>query len=237
MSDQEDELQRPPAERVARRALVLAAVACRGSIEGDAGNAEAETFRQDIVEWIEDLGLSDEAEPDEMALLRKPLGELSERQTIDATWRAEGLAVLGWALRRYNLPAYDEQADGSEVATALGFLEDREDTVLSNPQLRSNEELTSITDVLFTLHWRLRQYSLDNAAMDFAKFTEKAWFGPLSMEGLRLCEGDLEIRGVALFRSPPELWNEAMSIARERQQAANWLDGQDPVYSEVTTDT
>jgi hypothetical protein len=237
MSDEEDELHPPAADRVARRALILAAVVCRSGIESDAGNADAETFREEVIEWVEDLGLMDEIEPTEMALLRTPLGELSERQTIEASWKTEGLAVLGWALGRYELPPYDVPAEGPAVGRALGFNEDHENTVLSNPQLRPRAELTSLSDVLFSLHWRLRQYSLDGAAMDFAELAQRAWFGPLSLDGLRLCEGDLEIRGVPLFRAPKELWREAMSIALERQLAANWLEGQDPIYSQVTADT
>ena len=88
-------------------------------------------------------------------------------------------------------------------------------------------ELTSLADQLFSLHWRLRQYSLDGARLDFVDFARRASFGPLAIDGLRICEGDLEIRGAPLFRAPEELWQEAMSIARERQQAANWLEGQD----------
>ena len=92
-SDVDIELSPPSANRVARRALALAAVACRSGIETDAGNPEAEKFREEIVEWLERVGLNDEIEPNEMALLITPLGELTERQTIDASWRGEGLAV------------------------------------------------------------------------------------------------------------------------------------------------
>ena len=237
MSDEEAEPIPPSAERVARRALVLAAVVCRSGIEGDAGNADAEMFRGSVVTWAEDVGLTDEFEPEEMALLRTPLGKLVVRQRIDASWRVEGLAVLGWALGRTELPPYDLQADGPAVGLALGFHEATALTVLAAPRLRDRRELTSLADQLFSLHWRLRQYSLDGARLDFVDFARRASFGPLAIDGLRICEGDLEIRGAPLFRAPEELWQEAMSIARERQQAANWLEGQDAIYSEVTCDT
>jgi hypothetical protein len=237
VTDETDEPVPPSPERVARRALVLAAVACRSGIEVDAGNANAEAFREGIVRWVEGVGLADEIEPSELALLRAPLGALDDRRRIDASWRVEGLAVLGWALGRYELPPYDVNADGPAAGQALGFLGKWSDTVLSAPRLRSADELTSLADQLFSLHWRLRQYSLDRAPMDFAEFAPRAWFGPLRLDDLRICEGDLEVRGVPLFRAPEEVWRTAMSIARERRQAANWLEGYETLYSEVTCDT
>lgn len=237
MSDEEEDPIPPSADRVARRALTLAAVVCRSGIESDAGNADAEGFRAEVLDWALYLGLEDEIEPDEMTLLRTPLGKLTERQIIDASWRVEGLAVLGWALGCYDLPPYDMRADGPTIGFELGFNEEPETTVLSDPELLPREELSALADQLFSLHWRLRQYSLDGAAMDFADVARRAWFGPLSLDGLRLCEGDLELRGVPLFRAPEELWREALSIAQERQLAVNWLEGQDPIYSQVTADT
>jgi hypothetical protein len=41
---------------------VLSAVVCRSGIESDAGNQDAERFREDVLDWLYDLGLSDEIE-------------------------------------------------------------------------------------------------------------------------------------------------------------------------------
>ncbi len=73
--------------------------------------------------------------------------------------------------------------------------------------------------------------------MNFREFANTAWFGPLSLMGLRLVSDDLEVRGVPVWDASEEDWREVLSIARERQQAANWLTGQEMVYSEVTCDT
>jgi hypothetical protein len=237
MSTDSPKLISPSAARVAQRALSLAAVVCRGAIESDAGNADAEAFRASVVSWVDEVGVADELEPHEVSMLMAPLGSLTPRQLIDATWRTEGLAVLAWALGRYELPPYDIQARAPDVALALGFLEKREDTVLSKPLLRPALHVAALADSLFSLHWRLRQFSLDQLAVDFADVARRASFGPLPIDSLRLLERDLELRGVPISRAPEELWRTAMSIARERQQAANWLQGQDAVYSEVTADT
>jgi Domain of unknown function (DUF4272) len=229
--DEEPQPQPPVAERVARRALVLAAVSCRGCIELDPGSEE---MRRSVLEWSEAIGLDAEAEPEERRLLATPVGRLSSRERIDASWRSEGLCVLAWALRRADLAGYDQQCVPQDVARSLGFLEERP-VALESPRLRPAEELGWLVDLTFTLHWRLREFSLRKQPMDFVRFATEAWFGPLETEFLAFADGDLAIDGVALARSPR--WREVMSIARERQQAANWLAGDDPVYSEVTTDT
>lgn len=123
------------------------------------------------------------------------------------------------------------------MAQSLGFLLDLEETALSSPKIRSESELEALGNRLFTLHWRLRQYSLDGRRMNFKEFARTASFGPLPLEGLRLGKQDLEIRGLPLFQASEKLWREVLSITRERHQAINWLLGHDPIYSMVTTDT
>lgn len=237
MSVEEVDPVPPSAGRVAQRALVLTAVVCRSEIEGDAGVAAAERFHQSVIEWVERVGLLAEMEPEELVLVRTPLGKLSERQRLDAGWRAEGLAVLGWALGRYELPPYDMQAEGRAVSLALGFRGEQAHTVLASPKVRPRDELSALSARLFTLHWRLRQFSLDKATIDFPAVARRAWFGPLRIDGLRLREGDLDLRGVPVSRAPEAVWREVLSIARERRQAANWLEGENPAYSRVTCDT
>ena len=73
--------------------------------------------------------------------------------------------------------------------------------------------------------------------MNFPEFCKTAWFGPLETEGVRFNKKDLDIKGTPIFKSPREDRDYVTSIVRERQQAANWLIGTDPVYSEVSCDT
>jgi hypothetical protein len=78
--------------RAAQRALVLSAVVCRSRIESDAGNKDAERFREDVLNWLFDLGLSDEIEKEEYELLISPLelwrSEKSLMQVgVEKVWR------------------------------------------------------------------------------------------------------------------------------------------------------
>jgi hypothetical protein len=240
MNDYEDDLAEPDPplpERVARRALVLAAVCCRSAIEDDADNAEAETFRREVLAWLHDVSASDEAEPEELALLSVPLGTLNERQVIDGSWRGEGLGVLAWALGRYELSSYQQTISPPDAADAIGFLTSEATELIESARLRDPEELEVLADRLFALHWRLRQFSIRPEHMDFISFARTAYFGPLDVEGLELVRDDLAIDGRPLMDVGETRWRECLSIARERQQAANWLCGQETLYSDVTCDT
>jgi Domain of unknown function (DUF4272) len=191
--DDDDPIIIPPsAERVAARALVLSAIVCRAAIEGDAGNSKAEEFRTSVLNWIRDTGLVEEAESDEIALLERKLGGLSDRQRIDSSWRGEGLIILAWALGSYDLPAYEKRSDPYPIVQTLGFREERSNSALFAPRLRSPDEIGALADTLFSLHWRLRQYSLDKSRWTLESSRGRRG---LSLVGLRLVSQDIEVRG------------------------------------------
>lgn len=237
--DDEDTLdpEPPPPERVARRALVLAALCCRSGIEDDADNPDAEAFRRDVLAWLGEVSAGEEAESEELAVLSAPLGTLTERQVIDCGWRAEGLGVLAWALGRYDLPSYATAVNAADVADALEFMTPEAAHTIDSAVLRDSGQLETLAERLLALHWRLRQFSLNPEHMDFESSARTAYLGPLDVEGLELVRGDLAIDGRPLMDVGEPRWNECMSIARERQQAANWLCGQEVLYSDVTCDT
>jgi hypothetical protein len=240
MTDYEDDLPEPDPplpERVARRAFVLAAVCCRSAIEDDADNVEAETFRRDVLAWLHDVGVTDEIEPEELALLSAPLGALNERQVIDGSWRGEGLGVLAWALGRHELPSYQQTISSPDAADSIGFMTSEATELIESARLRGTEEREVLADRLFALHWRLRQFSMRPEHMDFMSFARTAYFGPLDVEGLEFVRDDLAIDGRPLMDVGEARWRECLSIARERQQAANWVCGQETLYADVTCDT
>jgi Domain of unknown function (DUF4272) len=149
MSESEESIERTPpsAQRVARRALVLSAVVCRGNIDHGAGNADTESLRNRILDWITFLDVQDEIEPREAALLKAPLSALTQQQVIDATWQAEGLAVLAWALKRLNLPKHDEKVDPYAVTDALGFLNEDAAELIRFAQLRGDAEIRALREL------------------------------------------------------------------------------------------
>lgn len=228
----------PAAERVARRALVLTAVTARAILEQDTANPETPKTYQDLLAWVEDTGIDEEFEPEEREVLRRPPGELDQRQQVNSTWRLEGLTVLAWALGRFDIPPHDELVSLNPLWRSCGLLDaEAARVLLANPTLRPVEEMATVRDRLFALHWRLRNFFVKPAAMDFADFARTCWFGPLDITGLPLVQGDLALRGERIDRASEDVFSSAHSASQERHQAANWLWEGPALYSEASVAT
>jgi hypothetical protein len=228
----------PDAARVAARAAAFAAVTARGMLEVDDDKSrQAEDHRRQLCEWVERVGIVDELERGEDLLIRTALGQLDRQAVVDATWRSEAMVVLAWCLGRVPLPRYDESWNSLEVAKALGFLRERSATVLNAPSLRPHSEIQHGANTYLTVDWRLRQYSVYPEPIDFASYVSHCTWGPLTLSDISLIDGDLAIRGERIDRIPEDWYYQALSIARERHKAFNWLLGFDPVYSWVEAPT
>jgi hypothetical protein len=235
-ADAPDPEEAPPsAEQVARRAIVLATISCRGVVELDPAREEAARFWTRVADWWSRLGLDDELEPAEADLMAAAFGAAPRQELVNASWRSEALGVLAWALQRAELPAHDQQVDAAGAGGSLGFLQDQ--TVLDSPALRSPAELEHYAEVALTVHWRLRDFSLNPRALDFTAFCKTAWFGPLSLDGVRLVDGDLAIGDQPISRASERDVRTALSIAQERHQAANWLLDASESLSDTDTST
>jgi hypothetical protein len=214
----------PSAQRVARRALALTAVTARAILEQDVANPEAARTYQDLLTWVQEIGIDEEFEPDEWAVLQRPPGKLDQRGQIDSTWRLEGLTVLAWALGRFELPPHDQLVSLNPLWRSLGLLDaDGARALLASPTLRSREEIGTLRNRLFALHWRLRNFHVTRGVLDFAEYARTCWFGPLDLTGLPLVEGDLSLRGERIDRAAAEVFSSVHSLAQERHQAVNWL--------------
>lgn len=227
------------AERVARRACALAAVTGRASLERqDPHDSGVEQTRQRILRWVDEIGIGDELEPDEWKLLQLPLGAPPQHDTVNATWRLEGLGVLLWALGRYELPPHDEPANVAEMLPLLGVPDaahSRE--FIQRAALRPAAELEKLRERLFAIHWRVTDWRLRPRTMDFANFAKTAWFGPLDLEGVSLAENDLAIGGLPISRAAASVVAAATSAAMERHLAINWLHAAGDRYSQTDVST
>jgi hypothetical protein len=235
----EEGITPPDAPRVMRRALSLAAVSGRGFLEIEKmAHDQAEEERKRILTWAGELALENELEQEELKLLQEPVGSLPQQSVINAVWRLEGLAVLAWALARLELPVYDQVVGAGALLPALGFLDlNRATELLASPRLRRQEELRTLQNQYFALHWRLRNFSLDKKRLDFRKFARECWFGPLDLSSARFCEDDLAIGEVPIRKARLEAFQKTLSIANERHLAVNWLAHGGELYSNTDTST
>jgi hypothetical protein len=251
-----DQTQPPAPARVARRALALTAVTARAILEQGSVNlgldapgwnpitwvrhlmSGQQRQHQNLLAWIQLLGIDDEFEPDEWEALQRPPGRLDQTQQINSTWRLEGLGVLAWALGRFTLPTHDQLVECHSLWRSLGILDVAAcKGMLVQPTLRPRGEIESLRKRLFALHWRLTDFFVQPKVIDFAEFARTAWFGPLDISGFPLQGGDLAIGGARIDEASPEALGDARSIAHERHLAANWLLEGPERYSEASANT
>jgi hypothetical protein len=232
----------PGAQAVARRAAILAAVVGRGLIEDDDTLRDGQAAIDADLAFYRDLDLARDAEPAEDALITAPHGTLERQATIDAIWRAEGLAVLAWALGRLDeLPPIDMTADLGLLAErlALPWTSASEVVVMHAPELRrAPEEIAAAGTMLLTAHWRVRQFMhVDPSPMDFVAWVPGAEWADLSLDGLEVAERDLAIGGEPIAGADPDRVEMTASVLVERRLAISWLQGYDALYSEGDTNT
>lgn len=239
-ADEELFAEPPNPDAVARRAAVLGAVVTRGLVECDStGEDPAATLAADLA-FYDEHDLARDAEPGEDALIRAPHGTLPAQDAVDATWRAEGLAVLGWALGRLDaLPPIDQTVDLAGLGEALELPWAPGDVaVLRSPHLRPAADLERLDTLLLTAHWRVRHVlHVDPAAMDYVAWVPGVEWAPLSLEGLEVVDRDLAVGGVPIAAAGRDLVQTAESILTERRLAVSWLNGYDELYSEGDTNT
>lgn len=234
----------PDDERVAQRALVLLAVSCRALLEDDAGTpnaAEADTMRRELATWAHTL--DDELEPAERALLDTPIGRLDPRARVNAVWRGEGAAVLLWALGARELAAPDVSEHPYDLARSVGLLRFESDALrpeivpaLTEPRVRSDEELEWMYRRLLGLHWRGVETRVSpGRPVDMRAFAADNFFGGMDLTGIALADGDVAVGGLPITRAP----NAGLfqSIAVERHVAILWLTGQHTLYSRIEPTT
>ena len=125
MEDQEFSEPPPPsAEKVARRAILLSVVSCRGFVEGDRANPkDAADLAKRSYDWLQAMNLEEEMSDWERRVLTSPFGSLADRDRINASWLSEAVTVLAWSLGKIELPGFEDQCDPASDANSLGFLQ------------------------------------------------------------------------------------------------------------------
>jgi hypothetical protein len=229
----------PTAQRVARRACCLAAVALRG-LAGNWEKAEQEEFLPNFVTWFEQAGLDDEIEPAELETILAPAGALDERRMIDASWRWEGAAVLAASLGRIALPDHDVGINPQACGEACWIFKSGEEiaSAANEAMFGPSFDRFAYADRILAVHWRLRQFvSVEQIALNFEQFARGVEWANFDLAGVRLIDKDLAIGDQPISLAPQQAVGMAMSIAAERHIAANWLIGWEPIYSAVENPT
>jgi hypothetical protein len=229
----------PMAERVAKRAMILAAMGNRGLIENELEAVdEPARICKAMVRWIEKLGIGDEAEPEEWQALQRGPGFLESQAKIDAVWRLEGLGVLLWALGRYKLPPYDQLVRSNDLfQSSRLFRVWGARRLLARAKLRPAEKLAAYRKHALMTHWRLRNFRLHPGAIDFVEFSKGCWCGQFDIRQFRIVDNDLALGKAAIADADPALVKVCESIASQRHRAIDWVVHSGGIYSETDTST
>lgn len=228
----------PAPLRVARRALALSALACRSQLEPHAGDAEARGIHDGVRGWIAATGVDAELEPDELALVHTPLGQLGRDDAALAGWRGEAAAVLAWGLGLWSLPAIDSPVDASDVAMALGWLEDAPGALADGVHLRARTDVVQLAEMLEAAQWSLDRALAEQPAVSLRTFDAGSFRWPRNAAPLAFApDGDLLLGEHPLASAPEHLRRLVRRIVVERRIAVNWLAGQNARYSAITIET
>lgn len=194
-------------------------------------------------EKLSGAGLWEDMEEPEHAFMNASIFETTMRQRTDASWLAESIMCLLWALGyREQIPSYDQEVDprSNKVEDA-----DR----LRNAELRPRAEIERQRDWAELWHWRCRTHMLlttkkiPDALPDGTTMAEIIWMTAekASNEGVLTMpiRDDFPAFGKAFREVSDEELSIVTSISMERHKALNWLCGYAPEnrWSETPTDT
>lgn len=198
-------------------------------------SAALEENRREVVDTLRSSGLWEDTSESERAIFECPALELTERQIIDTSWRAESLGCLAWALGLLDrLPAYDTQID-PQLVIPLIPVEDI-GAFVRGAVLRETGEIERARDIAELWHWRSRtrelveeghtpprgQPELDQIVREVVPRAAADGLIPTPIDG------DFPVLGRAYRDLPPDEWASVQSIAMERHFALNWLCGYAP---------
>jgi hypothetical protein len=243
-----------PAQAVTQRALCLAAVCYRANIEAVAAHGakvgsqpgpELKELGERINGWLISEQLRDTLSSAERRLLDARLGEAGPQEVINATWRAEALTVLLWALELVDaIPPYDTQCELKSALERVGFLKNT-DAIVADAKLRHRVELLDARETAETWNWRARKCQLARepdqypppAGKSYEEIVRAAATRAQDAGRIIAIDGDFPAFGKPYRRATEDESWLLHSIAQERHYALNWITGTDEDWDDVLIDT
>lgn len=224
-------------QRIAQRALVVAAIAWRASLPGQRPLALPMHYDQacnDVASmrhWLTTRGLDAALEPDEVAFFDAPLPTNMTPECIHRSWSIEAAAMLGWYLGRIKLPQYQQQLDAATILAQLGPGTAVGDELLATAALRPTAAIQLLHRQLCAVHWRMVEWQLrPDVTLDLAAMTQRV---PGFDMGYGNIAGDLLIAGKLIGQAHPSKVRRVASIILERYRATAWLTS--PTATLMTT--
>lgn len=222
------------AESVHKRALVLAYLTCRAMIDADPSPG-ARKMSDNILLFVNGVGLVDDLLPHEMSMLSAPFGTLGEPECAQTSWLSEGMVVLAWAIGLTDLPGPRTKCDPGPAAVSLGMFQPGTKDRLAQAVLRVPDEIESKSLTYLTLNWRIGQFiQSPKEKVDLEAKIKDPESPHLLVDEVELIDGDMAIDGLPLSAVAHERAGEVFFTVRERFNAFKWLQGYSTHYSADT---
>jgi hypothetical protein len=213
-------------KQIAQRAIVLGAMAVRGSAEATEHPRSAEIAAR-LLPWLSEVGCDEEIDPIEREELTTPPGGLSPSQRVDVNWAGEGAAFFCWTLGLGDALNWSEPADQSAVINTLRILHADAQRLQQEATLRPASELEEAC----------RQFVLIRSALQQARVPSPGKEVIANLAARRLSEAGIAVsedaiaraNGVVAAITPPER-GRAAGIYFVREHAALWLFNDSPTY-------
>jgi Domain of unknown function (DUF4272) len=233
-----------PAADVARRAIVVAAVLQRVSLDEaaayDGVEHQGEAF--DLREWISAEHLTDALTSREALIFEAQVGAMRREDRLELSWQTEALAALLWSLGFRQDPVLGTQ---SELATLLDNApspwESANDWVM-RARLRSESDIAGERELADIWRWRLgaelerrtahasERVAYDQAIRDVIDEAIAAGF-PVDAK-----RGDFVVSGRLIRDLAPQELDTLAALADERLRALNWICGFGSSWDDVPLD-
>jgi hypothetical protein len=222
----------PDSPRVGRRALILAALTCRGYIDTERNVARARWTHRRLLEWLERITLGDEIRPSEAAVLRAPVGSLTDAKRTAATRSADALVVVAWAQKGFNLLRHDRAVDPYEITDSVGLLNHGYVHQLVKRDLRPFEEIEALDGVMGATHARLRALENERSFVDISSSFDPAKLSMLGIDAPIADDGDVAIDARPALLASDERRRACQALVEERHRATRWLVGALRTYAD-----
>ena len=184
------------------------------------------------VNHLKAAGLWLDVEENERRFLQSGIDQMSAQQRIDASWLAESIACLFWALEIIpELPRYDQEAN-HELVNALPATPIKD--LIKQAHLRPKEEIKKQRNISELWHWRARTRRLQEEEHSFQLPNGYTIEQVIELAALKGAEsGDLPHPIGSDFPAMGKPYRDISieefaimtSIAQERHKALNWLCG------------
>lgn len=230
--DESVDIQLRDSGEVARRAIILSALAYRGFLELDADEdgPDADDERFDLLDWLRAENLLDDLDPAESAALQAPVGTLQPDVTLRSTWSAEALTPLCWALSL--LPALSVPDPSVDVTVLLDLTPASGSPTgefVLRAALRDEGEIAQAREAAELWYWRATVQELLSTALQDERNELVIAILETAEEGAAKgilpppARGDFPVAGEPYAVAPDH--DGLAMVAEWRLRALNWLCG------------